>query len=73
MSKDNSGFPGGLNGKESACDAGAAGSISVSGRFPWRRKWKPTPVFLAGESHGQESLADYSPWTYKELDRTEVT
>ena len=27
MSKDNSGFPVGSNGKESACDAGAAGSI----------------------------------------------
>ena len=24
-----------------------------SGRFPWRRKWQPTPVFLPGESHGQ--------------------
>ena len=24
---------------------------------PWRRKWQPTPVFLAGESHGQRSLA----------------
>ena len=23
----------------------------------WRRKWQPTPVFLAGESHGQRSLA----------------
>ena len=22
----------------------------------WRRKWKPTPVFLPGESHGQGSL-----------------
>ena len=20
----------------------------------WRRKWQPTPVFLPGESHGQE-------------------
>ena len=24
-------------------------------------KWKPTPVFLPGESHGQRSLAGYSP------------
>ena len=29
--------------------------------FPWRRKWQPTPVFLTGESHGQGSLAGYSP------------
>ena len=32
------------------------------GKIPWRRAWHPTPVFLAGESHGQRSLADYSPW-----------
>ena len=38
------------------------------GRFPWRRPWQPTPVFLPGESHGQRSLAGYSPWGYKELD-----
>ena len=24
-------------------------------------KWQPTPVFLPGESHGQSSLAGYSP------------
>ena len=29
---------------------------------PWRRAQKPTPVFLPGKSHGQRSLADYSPW-----------
>ena len=27
------------------------------GKFPWRRKWIPTPVFLPGEFHGQRSLA----------------
>ena len=26
-----------------------------------RRKWQLTPVFLPGESHGQDSLAGYSP------------
>ena len=26
---------------------------------------------LAGESHGQRSLAGYSPWGYKESDMTE--
>ena len=31
----------------------------------------PTPVFLLGEFHGQRSLAGYSPWNLKELDRTE--
>ena len=24
------------------------------GKIPWRRKWRPTPVFLPGESHGQK-------------------
>ena len=35
------------------------------------RAWEPTPVFLPGESHGQRSLAGYSPWGYKESDTTE--
>ena len=30
-----------------------------------------TPVFLPGKSHGQRSLAGYSPWDLKELDTTE--
>ena len=37
-------------------------------KIPWRRKWLPTPVFLPGESHGQRSLACYSPWGHKESD-----
>ena len=41
------------------------------GKNPWRRKWQPTPVFLPGESHGQRSLAGYSPWDHKESDTTE--
>ena len=31
------------------------------------------PVFLPGESHGERSLAGYSPWGCKESDMTEVT
>ena len=42
-------------------------------KIPWSRKWQPTPVFLSRESHGQRSLAGYSPWGYKDLDTTEVT
>ena len=34
-------------------------------------KGTATPVFLPGESHGQRSLADYSPWSHNELDTTE--
>ena len=36
----------------------------------WRRKWQPTPVFLPGASHGQRSLAGYSPRGHKELNMT---
>ena len=35
------------------------------GKIPWRRKWPPAPVFSPGESHGQRSLAGYSPWGRK--------
>ena len=55
-------FPGGSDGKESACNAGDLGSIS------WRREWLPTPVFLPREFCGQRSLVSYSPWSLKELD-----
>ena len=40
------------------------------GKIPWRR-WKPTPVFLPGKSHGQRTLVGYSPWGCKDLDTTE--
>ena len=30
-----------------------------------------TPVFLPGGSHGQRSLAGYSPWRHEESDTTE--
>ena len=44
-----------------AGDIKDAGLIPGSGRFPWRRPWQPSPVFLPGEFHGQRSLAGYSP------------
>ena len=40
-------------------------------KIPWKRKWQPTPGFLAGKSQGQRSLAGYSPWGCKESDTTE--
>ena len=33
----------------------------------------PTPVFLLRKSHGQRSLAGYSPWGCKESYTTQVT
>ena len=35
--------------------------IPALGRF-LEEAWQPTPVFLPGKSHGQRSLAGYSPW-----------
>ena len=37
------------------------------------RAWQPSPVFSPGESYGQRSLAGYSSWGCRELDRTEVS
>ena len=45
---------------------------SLGPKIPWRRKWKPTPVFLPGKSHGQWSLGGYNLWGCKELDVTEL-
>ena len=44
---------------------------SLGQEDPWRKAWQPTPVFLPGESHGQRSLAGYSPQGPKESDTTE--
>ena len=37
------------------------------------RAWQPTPVFSPGESHGQRSLAGYTPWGSTESDTSKVT
>ena len=50
-----------------AGDIRDTGSIPV-GKIPWRRAWQPTPAFLPEESHGQRSLAGYSPWGGLESD-----
>ena len=57
------GLPRGSAIKNPPANAGdIRGLIPGSGKIPWRRAWQPTPVFLSGESHGQRSLAGYSPW-----------
>ena len=45
--------------------------LSLDWEDPLEKEWEPTPVFLPGKSHGQRSLAGYSPWGCKELDTTE--
>ena len=54
-----------LSSKDSTCNAGDTGSIPGWGRFPWRRIWQPTPVFLPGKVYGQRKLTVYSPWGCK--------
>ena len=49
------------------------GSDPWVGKITWRRAWQTIPVFLPGESHGQRSLAGYSPWGWKESDTAEET
>ena len=39
-----------------------AGLIPGSRKTPWRRKWQPL-----AKSHGQRSLAGYSPWGRKKV------
>ena len=57
--------------KNSPANAGDSGLIPRGvGKIPWRRKWQLTPVFLPGKSHGERSLAGYSPWGCKESDMT---
>ena len=47
------GFPGGSDGKESACNGRRPGFDSWVWKMPRRREWLPTRVFLPGEFHGQ--------------------
>ena len=51
-------FPSGSAVKKPPANAKNTGSIPGSGKF--------TPAFLHGKSHGQRSLAGYSPWSSKE-------
>ena len=66
-------FPGGTRGKKQNKTKNLPSNTEVKtgldpwvGKIPWRRAWQPTPVFLPGESHGQRSLAGYSPRGRKE-------
>ena len=40
---------------------------SLGQEGPLEKEWQPSPVFLPGESHGQVSLARYSPWGHKRV------
>ena len=59
------GSPGGSDGQESACNAGAPGLIPGSGRSPGEGNGNPL------QYSRQKSLASPSPWGHKESDMTE--
>ena len=59
------GFPGDSDGKESACKAGNQGSILGSGRSPREGNGNPLQYSCLEKSHGQRSLAGYSPWGHR--------
>ena len=65
------GVLGGSDGKESACNAGDLCSIPGLGRSPGGGHDDPLQYSCLGNPHGQRSLASYSPWGCKELDRSE--
>ena len=70
------GFPGNTSDKEFACQFRRQKRHGLDlwiGKIPWRRAWQPTTVFLPKKSHGQRSLAGYSPKGGKESEMTEVT
>ena len=55
------GFPGSSAGKESACNAGDPGSISGLGRSSRGGHGNPLQYSCLENSHGERSLAGYSP------------
>jgi len=53
------GFPVGASGKQPSCQCMRLKRHRFDPwirKIPWRRAGQPTPVFLPGESHGQETL-----------------
>ena len=76
LRKDSKWPTGGSSGKEPCCQCRRhkrCGFNPWVRKITWRRKWQPTPVFLPEGSHGQRSLAGYSPWGHTKLDTTEAT
>ena len=66
-----SGFSGGSDHKESACNVGDLGSIPGLERSPGGGLDNPFQLLLPGKPHVQRSLVGYSLWGHKELDTTE--
>ena len=64
------GFPGGLDGKESACNAGELNSIPGSGRSSGEGGGNPLQYSCLDNPKDQGTWQDYSSWGHEELDAT---
>ena len=64
-------FPGGSDGKASACIAGDLGLFPGWGRSPGGGHSNPLQYSCLENPHGQRSLVGCRPWGHKELDMTE--
>ena len=67
------GFPGGSDGRESACDAGYLGSIPGLGKSPGVGHGNPLQYSCLENPYGQRSLMGSAPWGDKDSDTTEHT
>ena len=70
LSSPFTGFPGGSDGKESACNAGDWGSVPGLGRSSGEGNGNPLQ-YSCLENSMKRSLAGYSPYGPKELDMTD--
>jgi len=59
------GFPGGSDSKESACNAADLGSVPGLGRSPGGGLGNPLKYSRLENPHRQRSLVGYSPWVAK--------
>ena len=64
-------FPGGSDGKESACNSGDLGSVPGLGISPGGGHGNLLQYCCLENPRGQRSLAGYCPWGHKVLDMTE--
>ena len=69
--KQDLGFPGGSDRKESACNVGDLGSVPGLERSPGGGHGNPLQYSCLENPHGQRSLASCSPWGCKEWDTAE--
>ena len=64
-------FPGGLDGKASACNVGDPGLIPGLRRSPGKGNGNPLQYSCLENPHGWRSMVGYSPWGHKESDTTD--